>query len=189
MPSLDDAYGGGSRFEGRDPRLIYGGAAVVVAGACALLVALWLVALGGDAVVAKKYAGLFGGLGVPAMLLGVVLVLPANRRQRAGVLAGAALTLLGVVLFWHAYPARWTRTADPLAFPTALLYGLGGALALWFVFAAIASIRLRNTPAGTVTLELVRQGSTRTVELSRDRYESLVSDGGDPRDVIRELDQ
>lgn len=186
MPSLEAAYGH-TPFEGRDPRLVYGGAAVVVAGAFSLLVALWLVALGGDQVVAKKYAGLFGGAGVPALLCGIVFVLPANLRQRAGVLAGAALTLLGVVLFWHAYPAHWTRTADPLAFPTALLYGLGVAVALWFVFAAIATTRLRNTPGGTVTLELVRQGSTRTVELSRDRYEALVSDGGDADDLLREL--
>lgn len=187
MPSLEKAYGH-SPFDGRDPRLVYGGAAVVVLGAFSLLVALWLVALGGDEVLAKKYAGLFGGVGVPTMLCGVVFVLPANLRQRAGVAAGAALTLFGVVLFWHAYPARWTRTADPLAFPTALLYGLGVALALWFVFAAIATTRLRNTPAGTVTLELVRRGSTRTVEVSRDRYESLVSDGGDPRELVRELE-
>lgn len=188
MHSLDDAYGQ-SRFEGRDPRLVYGGTALVVAGAFALLVGLWLVALGGDRVVAKKFAGLFAGVGVPAMLSGVVLVLPANRRKRAGVLAGAALTLIGVALFWHVYPAQWTRTGQSLAFPTALFYGLGGAVALWFVFAAIASTRLRNAPGGTVTLELVRSGSTRTVQLSRDRYESLVSDGGDPTDVIRELEE
>lgn len=187
MPSLDDAYGH-SRFDGRDPRLVYGGAAVVVLGAFSLLVALWLVALGGDQVIAKKYAGLFGGVGVPTMLAGVVFVLPANLRQRAGVAAGAALTLFGVALFWHAYPTRWTLTSDPLAFPTALVYGLGGAIALWFVFAAIANTRLRNTPAGTVTLELVRQGSTKTVQVSRDRYEALVSDGGDPTEVIRELE-
>jgi uncharacterized membrane protein YqjE len=188
MHSLDDAYGR-SRLDGRDPRLVYGGAAVVAAGAFALLVGLWLVARGGDQVLAKKYAGLFAGVGVPAMLCGVVFVLPANRRQRAGVLAGALLTLAGVALFWHVYPAQWTRTGQSLAFPTALVYGLGGAVALWFVFAAIASTRLRNTPAGTVTLELVRSGSTRTVRLSRDRYESLVSDGGNPADVIRELEE
>jgi len=187
MPSLDDAYGH-SRFAGRDPRLVYGGAAVVVAGALALVLALGLIAVGGDQVVAKKYAGLLGGVGVPVLLCGVVAVLPASLRQRAGVLAGAALGLLGVALFWHAYPTRWTLTSNPLAFETAMVYGLGGAIALWFVFTAIATTRLRNTPAGTVTLELVRQGSTRTVELSRDRYEALVSDGGDASDVIRELE-
>lgn len=187
MTSLDDAYGS-PRFEGRDPRLVYAGLAAVVVGALALITALLLVGLGGDRVGAKKLAGLVGGLGVPALLVGVVLVLPANRRHRAGVLAGTALTLGGSALFWYAYPTHWTRTADPLAFPTALVYGLGGAVALWFVFAAIASTRLRNTPAGTVTLELVRQGSTTTVEVSRDRYEALIGDGGDPRRKIRDLE-
>ncbi|MFB6310685.1 MAG: hypothetical protein ABEH64_05820 [Salinirussus sp.] len=187
MPSLDDAYGS-ARFEGRDPRLVYAGLVALFVGAIALLVALGLVAIGGDNVGPKKFAGIIGGLGVPALLIGVVLVLPADRRHRAGVVTGTALTLAGVTLFWHAYPAHWTRTADPLAFPTALIYGVGGAVALWFVFAAIASTRLRNIPAGTVTLELVRQDSTETVRVSRDRYEALVGDGGDTRDVIRELE-
>lgn len=187
MPSLDDAYDR-SPFEGRDPRRVYAGMALGAAGALALLVALGLVAVGGDAVVYKAYAGVFAGLGVPALLCGVVVVLPASLRERAGVLLGTTLTVIGVALFWHAYPARWTRTADPLAFETAMLYGLGGAIALWFVFTAVATARLRNNPHGTVTLELVRQGTTKTVRVSRDRYDALVSDGGEAADVIRELE-
>lgn len=187
MPSLDDAYGG-TRFDGRDPRRVYGGMAVLVAGALALLAALVLVAIGGDQVGAKRSAGILAGLGIPVLLCGVVAVLPASTRERLGVLLGAALTVVGVGLFAYAYPARWTRTADPLAFETAMVYGLGGAIALWFVFTAVATAHLRNNPHGTVTLEVVRQSGTRTVQVSRDRYDALVSDGGDPSDVIREIE-
>jgi hypothetical protein len=187
MPSLDDAYGE-SRFEGRDPRRVYGGMAVVVAGALVLFVAVVAVAIGGDKVAAKRWAGLLAGLGIPALLCGVVAVLPASTRARIGVVVGAALNVVGVALFWHAYPGQWTRTADSLAFETAMVYGLGGAIALWFVFTAVATAHIRNNPHGTVTLELVQQGSTRTVQVSRDKYDALVSDGGDPSDVIRELD-
>lgn len=187
MTSLDNAYDG-SRFEERDPRRVVGGTVLGVAGALALLAALGLVAVGGDAFGAKRSAGVLAGLGIPALLCGVVVVLPASTRNRAGVLLGATLNVAGVGLFLYAYPARWTRTADPLAFQTVMLYGLGGAIALWFVFATIATARLRNNPHGTVTLEVVRQGSTRTVHVSRDRYDALVSDGGDASDVIREID-
>lgn len=187
MPSLEDAYEP-SRFEERDPRRVYGGMALCIAGAVALLAALGLVAVGGDTVETKRWAGVLAGLGIPTLLGGVVVVLPASRRTRLGVLAGATLNVAGVGLFLHAYPMRWTRTADPLAFETAMVYGLGGAIALWFVFTAIATARLRNNPHGTVTLEFVREGSTKTVHVSRDRYDALVSDGGDASEVIQEIE-
>lgn len=187
MTSLDEAYDR-SRVAGRNPRRVAGGLALGVAGALAVLSAIVLVAVGGDATAAKANAGVLAGLGVPAMLLAVVVVLPASARKRAGVVAGSALTVVGVWLFWSAYPGRWTRTADSMAFETITVYCVGAALALWCVFSAIATFRLRNDPQGTVELELVRQGETRTVEVSRDRYRAIVSDGGDATDVIRELD-
>jgi ABC-type thiamin/hydroxymethylpyrimidine transport system permease subunit len=122
------------------------------------------------------------------MLLGVVVVLPASLRQRLGVVFGAVLAAGGVFLFWEVYPQRWTRTADPLAFETMMLYGLGCAIALWFVFSTIASFRLRNNPQGMVELEVVKEGSTRTIEVSQDKYRQIVSDGGNADAVIEELD-
>lgn len=187
MPSLDEAYDR-NRVAGRDPRRVVGGLALGGTGAVAVLAAIVLVAVAGDATAAKAYAGLLAGLGVPAMFLAVVVVLPARRLARLGVVAGAALSVAGVWLFWHAYPTRWTRTADPMAFETVMLYGLGGAIALWFVFSAIASFRRRNDPHGTVELEVVRQGETRTVEVSQDRYRQIVSDGGDAVQVLDEIE-
>jgi len=187
MPSLDEAYDGGQWTE-RDPWQVRGGLALGLVGAFAVLGAIGLVAVAGDATAAKGQAGVLAGLGVPAMLLAVVFVLPASTRQRLGVVFGSAVTVVGVWLFAHAYPARWTRTADPLAFETVMVYGLGGAVALWYVFTALATVRLRNNPQGTVQLEIVRDDGTRTVEVSRDRYNEMVSDGGDASAVIEELD-
>lgn len=188
MPSLADTYDRPDYFDGRDPRRVYAGMALLVAGVLALCVALLFVALGGDSVTVKAWAGLLGGLGVPASLGGVVAVLPASTRERAGVILGAVLTLIGVTLFWHVYPARWTRTAEPLAFETVLIYGSGVAIALWFVFTAIATAHIRNDPPGTVTLELVRPEATETVQVSRDRYDALVSDGGDPSELLSDIE-
>ena len=188
MPSLDEAYSR-DRVTERDPRRVTGGLALGVAGALAVLVAIVLLALAGDTTLAKAQAGVLAGLGVPAMFLAVVVVLPASRRARLGVVGGSALSVAGTWLFWQAYPARWTRTADSLAFETVMLYGLGGALALWFVFSAVATFRRRNDPQGTVELEVVRQGEIKTVEVSWDRYRRIVGDGGDASDVLRELEE
>ncbi|WP_340098425.1 DUF7139 domain-containing protein [Salinibaculum salinum] len=188
MPSLDEAYDR-DRFTERDPRRVAGGLCLGAAGALAVLAAIILVAVAGDTTLAKAQSGVLAGLGVPAMFLAVVLVLPASTRTRLGVVAGSVLSVAGVWLFWQAYPMRWTRTADSMAFETVMVYGLGGAVALWFVFSAVASFRRRNNPQGTVELEVVRQGETKTVEVSRDRYRRIVSDGGDASDVIRELEE
>jgi len=187
MPSLDEAY---SRSEtGIDePRRVLAGLVLVGAGVCAVAAALVLLFVGGDSTVAKQYAGITAGLGIPILLLGVVVVLSTGRRARVGVGLGTALTGAGVGMFWHVYPSRWTRTANPLAFETMMVYGLGCAIALWFVFSAITSFRRRNNPQGTVELEVVQRGETQTIAVSRDRYRSIVSDGGDTSSVIEELD-
>ncbi|MFT4922579.1 MAG: hypothetical protein ACI8XM_001796 [Haloarculaceae archaeon] len=187
MTSLDEAYDR-NRLGERDPGRVWGGVVLGLAGVLAVLVAIGLVAVAGETLIARAYAGLFAGLGVPAMLLAVVFVLPASTRERVGVLLGAALNVAGVWLFWEAYPVRWAGASDPAMFETVMVYGLGGAIALWYVFRALATVRLRNNPQGTVELEVVRNGGTKTVEVSRDRYDQLVSDGGDASAVIEELE-
>ena len=188
MPSLDQAYD--RRWDGLgDPQRVGIGLVLVGLGALFVLVAMGVVARWPASTSAKQAAGISAGLGVPAMLLGVVVVLPTSRRNRLGVLAGAVLTVIGTAMFWYAYPGRWTRTSDPLAFETLAIYAAGGAIALWFVFSALAAARLRNSPHGTVELEFVREGETRTVEVSRDRYQELASDGGDPEEILDELQQ
>jgi hypothetical protein len=187
MPSLDDAYD--RRWDGlRDPQRVGVGLVIAGLGAFAVLAAMALVALSPGETGPMRLAGIVAGVGIPAMLLGVVVVLPASRRNRLGVLAGTALTGVGVALFAYAYPERWTRTADSLAFETLTVYAVGCAVGLWFVFSALAAQRLRNNPIGTVELEVVREGETRTVEVSRDRYRELVSDGGDAREVLEDLE-
>ena len=198
MEQLGDAYGG-RRWEGRDPRRVYAGATVAVVGALAVVVGLLVVTtplsnwLGAsDLRAAEKLAGTLGGLGIPAMLLGVVAVLPSSRRENVGVLVGAGFCLVGVALFQVAYPERWTTGAETLAFETAMAYFVGSALAFWFVFTAMASFRTRNNPQGMVRLELTRQGKKQTVTVTREEYqryaEAIRSDGGENSQVIRELE-
>lgn len=187
MTSLDEAYTR-NRSGARDPRRTVVGLVLVGAGVFALLIAMGVVWFNGDGTGAKRFAGTIAGLGIPGLLLGVVVVLPASRRTRLGVVLGTVTASLGVFLFRYAYPDRWTRTPEPLAFETAMLYGLGCAVALWFVFRAIATFRLRNNPQGTVTLEVVRQGETKTVRVTDEQYANLVNDGGTADQLIEEIE-
>ena len=188
MTSLSEAYDRRG-WEGRDPRRVSVGGGLFVLGALAVVTAILVLTTGlvdllsaGPESAAKQLAGTLAGLGIPAMFLGVVVVLPASTRQRAGVLAGTLLNVGGVALFRHAYPARWTGTTESLAFPTAMLYFVGGCVALWFVFSAVATFKLRNNPQGTVTLEVVREGETREIQVSQAeyrRYERALREDGD----------
>jgi len=198
MQRLGDAYDDGG-WGGRDPRQIYAGVALFVLGTLAIVTGILIVTtplstlVGAESdTAAQSVAGVLAGLGVPAALAAVVVVLPASHRETVGVLTGALLCVLGVGLFDYAYPTHWTGTAQSLAFPTALVYFLGGSVAFWFVFTAIASYRVRNNPHGTVQLELKRKGETKTVEVSRHEYKeykkAMRGDGGQTEQVIRELE-
>jgi hypothetical protein len=187
MQRLDEAYSR-SRTD-RDPRRVLGGGVLGAVGVLAVLAAILLVAVAGESYAARRYAGLCAGLGIPAMLLAVVVVLPASTRARLGVVAGCALTLAGVGLFWTAYPTNWTGPAG-MAFETTAVYALGGGVALAFVFSAVATFRRRNSPAGTVTLEVTRDGGTETVEVSQREYNRVreaVSDGGHDEEILDDL--
>jgi len=198
MEHLGDAYGG-RRWEGRDPRRVYAGATLGILGALAVVIGLLVVTtplsdlLGAsDLRAAEKLAGTLGGLGIPAMFLSVVTVLPSSRREQVGVLAGTAFCLVGIGLFQVAYPYQWTTGTETLAFETAMAYFVGVCLAFWFVFTAMASFRTRNNPQGMVRLELTRQGKSKTVRVSREEYqryaEAVQSDGGETEEIIRELE-
>jgi len=198
MEDLGDAYRD-RRWEGRDLRRVAAGATLAVLGALAVVVGLLVVTtpladlLGAsDVRAAEKLAGILGGLGIPAMFLGVVVVLPSTRREDLGVATGAVFCLVGVSLFQVAYPARWTTGQQTLAFETTMAYFLGVALAFWFVFTAMASFRTRNNPQGMVRLELTRRGQKKTVRVSREEYQryadAIRSDGGETEEIIRELE-
>jgi len=188
MQSLEEAYDRPSAPTDRDPRRVVAGLGLGLAGALAVLAGVGLVAVDGSSVATRRLAGLAAGLGVPALVLAAVVVVPASTRARLGAVAGSGLLLAGVWLFWTSYPDRWLGP-EGMAFETTAVYALGGAVALAVVFSALATFRRRNSPAGTVTLEVVRDGGTETVRVSRreyDRVRQAVGDGG-TEDVLEDL--
>ncbi|QKY21367.1 ECF transporter S component [Halolamina sp. CBA1230] len=117
-----------------------------------------------------EWAGILAGLGVPAAILGIFTVLPSGRRTRVAAVIGAALSLLGVALFAHAYPCQWVGTnclGDQrlLTLPVALLYSAGIITTLWCLFTGIVNFESRNSPGGTAHVEVATQGETKVIEV------------------------
>ncbi|GAB3702905.1 DUF7139 domain-containing protein [Halorubrum pallidum] len=181
MTSLSEAYGGRGRSE-VDPRRLYLGVGSFVVGTL-LLVAGILVAAevvlpsGYGSGAARRAGGVLGGAGVPLLLLGVMTVLPADRKTRATAVIGAAVMCLGVALFAYAYPYHWVGGPRPeltdLTLPTAGLYFLGAATTMWSVFVGVANFKTRNDPGGTVTMEVTHKGETKVIEVGREQIDGM----------------
>ncbi|MFT4883757.1 MAG: hypothetical protein ACI8U4_001270 [Natronomonas sp.] len=174
MASLTEVYEGGN---GASLRRLYAGVALFGVGAVLLVAGIVIAAtelsqlLGLDLFEARNYAGVLGGLGLPALLLGTIIVLPrAERHVRVGAAAGGLICLLGVVLFNNAYPVDWVggsgNTSMTLA--VAAVYFTGAIVTSWSLFASVASFKARNDPGGTVKLEITKGGETKIVEVEGD---------------------
>jgi len=171
MTALSDAYSGtvaDQRGRGR----LYLGVGLFSVGA--ILVVAGIVAAGSGLLTAQGYslgearwlAGVLGGIGVPAVFLGIVTILPAGRTTRGAALIGASIAVFGAALFAYAYPCQWIgntcATGGPnLTLPTAGVYFLGTLTTFWCLFTGVANFKTRNDPGGTVRMEIrniTRQG-------------------------------
>ncbi|MEF8843478.1 MAG: hypothetical protein V5A62_17935 [Haloarculaceae archaeon] len=77
----------------------------------------------------RRYAGVLAGLGLPALLYGLVVALPDVGRNAYVSLVGAALCSAAVVLFFATYPSQWNVGGSPdYVIETVTLYGLGAML-------------------------------------------------------------
>ena len=214
MTSLGEVYHGDDR-SGPSLRQIYAGASLFVVGivlvVAGIVVATTDVLMGGGTTLfdVREYGGILAGLGVPAVFLGISAVLPAERSTRAAAGIGASVAVLGVALFAHAYPCRWSgANCAPgmvdLTLPTVGVYFLGALTTFWGLFVGIANFKTRNDPGGTVTMEVTRQGETKVIEVDRRASHggvglggssstptasvgAGVSDGGSDDDDIREV--
>ena len=171
MTALSDAYSG-TVADQRGRGWLYLG--VGLFGVGAILVVAGIIAAGSGLLTAQGYslgearwlAGVLGGIGVPAVFLGIFTILPAGRTTRGAALIGASIAVFGVALFAYAYPCQWIgntcATGGPnLTLPTAGVYFLGTLTTFWCLFTGVANFKTRNDPGGTVRMEIrniTRQG-------------------------------
>lgn len=185
MTSLAEAYDGA----GRIPRRLYVGTGLFLAGTVLVVVGIVLTTtevyevFGWNVFDARRLAGVTGGLGVPAVLVGAFTVLPASQRERAAAAIGSGIAVLGVALFWHAYPAQWyyPGVENHLTLPVVTVYFLGVITTFWSLFTATVNLKTR-TPGGTVTLQhIIGERPVDTTTSSDERTDA--TGGGSPGGV------
>ncbi|WP_137288675.1 DUF7139 domain-containing protein [Natronorubrum halophilum] len=172
MTSLTEAYDG-SAGGTASPGRLYAGTALVLLGAALAVVAVLTAttdlfsatasALSPgiiDNLAAIRMAGILAGLGVPTALVGVFLVLPASRRVHAAAAISVSLCLLGVVLFWDAYPQDWRTYGEDHTLRVSAIYLLGLFTAVWSLFTAVVNFKTRNDPGGALEMNVTRHNQT-----------------------------
>lgn len=183
MASLTEVYTG-SGAEVSEQRLLLGAGLFALGVALAILGVLagttdLLAGLGYGIYESRRIAGVLSGFGVPTVFLGIATVLPAARRVRALATVGTALAACGVFWFWSAYPADWAGYGRDLTLPVTACYLLGTTLTFGCLFVGVARFKTRNDPGGTVSLDVIRKGETRIVEVDRSVGTSSVGLIGD----------
>lgn len=175
MTSLGETYEGHGGVRKR-PRRLYLGVGLFLVGSLLVVVGILaattttLSAVGLNYYGSNKLAGVTAGLGVPAVFVGVFVVLPATSdRVRAAAAIGSSITVLGVALFWYAYPHHWLEYGQRLTLPVVAVYFSGLITTFWCLFAAVVNFKTRNDPGGTVTMEVTREGETKIVKVEKSR--------------------
>lgn len=173
MTSIGEVYDAQSRGM-VDQRYLKLGLALFGGGVTLAFVSLLLATtnigghLGLDMYGSRHVAGVLGGLGVPMALLGTLALFPARRRVRGTAAIGAGITILGVTLFWHAYPADWAGYGRDLTPYVSVVYTFGVVTIGWALFSTVATFKQRNDPGGMVTLHLTpATGQRRLLEFAR----------------------
>ncbi|WP_416838930.1 ribonuclease BN [Haloferax sp. DFSO52] len=186
MTSLSEAYHGGRG--GPSLRRLSLGFGVFITGVLLVIAGIVVtttdVYTSGGATLgeARELGGILGGIGVPAVFLGVFAVLPASRRTRAAAVIGASIAVLGVGLFSHAYPCQWTGATcgaglTDLTLETVTVYFFGAITTFWCLFVGVANFKTRNDPGGTATVQVTKKGETRIVEVEQSVRGGLSSIG------------
>ncbi|MFT4948696.1 MAG: hypothetical protein ACI9CA_000818 [Natronomonas sp.] len=168
MTSLTEAYDGsaGAVVDRRRRAL---GAGVFVLGAAMVVTAILVATTGlGDVLglgtyEARELAGILAGGGLPAVFIGIFVVLPAPKTVRALAAIGASIALLGVALFASVYPGQWIPIDPGLTVVTILVYSLGTLATFWCLFVGLVTFKTRNDPGGTATLNVTEAGTVRIV--------------------------
>ncbi|MFC7059159.1 DUF7139 domain-containing protein [Halovenus salina] len=170
MTDLSEVYEGGRTVVNPQQRLlgmtIFAVGAVLVVGAIPIATTDLSSWFGLDLYGARQAAGVLAGLGVPAVFVGIFVVLPASNTTRAATAIGASLTVFGVALFSYAYPSRWLSNDPQFALGTIALYLAGALVTFWCLFVAVATFKTRDDPGGTARVEITEEGKIRVINPS-----------------------
>jgi hypothetical protein len=98
----------------------------------------------------REVAGVSTATGFPALLLGIVVLLPVDKRMLYFAAGGALITATAVGLFVWAYPQDWNVTVPPdYSAQIIAVYSIGIALVVSATGAALVAHRVERAVGGT----------------------------------------
>jgi hypothetical protein len=118
----------------------------------------------------REIAGIAGAVGLPALLLGVTVLLPVDRKALYAAAAGTAVCLVGVGLFSTSYPYAWNVVGSDRSGQVVAVYALGIVVVIGATGAALVGhhIHRASTTERVVEREVVESGAS----------------GDDPRETV-----
>jgi len=180
MPSLGETYerraGVASRRQVILGTGLFASGALLVVGAIVAGATGLLIGNGFTLYEGREIAGILAGIGLPAVFVGITIVLPATSVHRAAAVVGSGLAVLGVGLFRYAYPEHWYSSPGvptTLVLGSMLVYFAGVLVTFWSLFTAVATFKTRNDPGGTVSLTVSKgSAAAKAVEAVQAEFQS-----------------
>ncbi|MFC4405865.1 DUF7139 domain-containing protein [Haloarchaeobius iranensis] len=85
-----------------------------------------------------------GMLSLPAVITGIVVLLPVEPRAVYAASAGAVVDLAAVGFFWYAYPSDWNGYGADYTLPIVMLYAVGLVLVVGSTGAALVANQIEH---------------------------------------------
>ena len=131
----------------------------------------------------REVAAVAAAVGLPALLSGVVVLLPVDKRMRYLAGAGSVVCLTAVALFVWAYPQNWNVAQPPdYSAQGVAVYSLGAAMIVAATGAALVGHRVQQAKGGERPSTAGETAGTDTDEAE------TVGDGQVRADIDRELE-
>jgi hypothetical protein len=136
----------------------------------------------------REVAAVAAALGLPGLLLGVVVLLPVDRRMLYLGGAGSATTVLAIGWFVTVYPYDWNVPEPPdYSAQVVALYSVGLVAVIAATGAALVAHRVEQA-TGNVSVDPDSAATARSSESADDTTET-VTDEAVRADIERELDE
>lgn len=125
----------------------------------------------------REVAAVAGAVGLPTLLIGVVVLLPVDKRMLYLSLVGSAVCLVAIALFVSAYPTQWNVSASPdYSARGVAIYSIGLVLVVAATGTALVGHRVEQATGVVVDAE------------DGEHDEESISDEAVRADIDRELE-
>ena len=137
----------------------------------------------------REVAAVAAALGLPGLLLGVVVLLPVDRRMRYLGSAGSAVSVVAVGWFVTVYPYDWNVPEPPdYSAQVVALYSAGLVAVIAATGAALVAHRVEQAADG-VTVDPDSTATTRSADDGTETDAEAVTDEAVRADIERELEK